>query len=177
MKAGTLRAQRWLVIYYSFEGSCQVVANQLATDLGAEVCELKPVQEPVPHGWRKYLCGGWSVFSKSCPKLMNVVPSFDDFDGIILGTPVWAGSYTPAMRSFIKKYGSLLEGKSVALFCCHRGGKGRFFRKVQAALPEFSLVDEADFEVTKLGTSDDLKAAVTRWSEKLNFVICEGAKV
>jgi hypothetical protein len=77
------------------------------------------------------------------PELLPMEKDPAAYDLIFLGTPVWAFSYTPAVRAFLAH--ANLRGKKVALFCCHGGGKGRTFRKMQDALPGATILGEADF--------------------------------
>ena len=42
------------------------------------------------------------------------------YDLIILGTPVWAGTFAPPLRTFLRA--NSLAGKHVALFACCSGG-------------------------------------------------------
>ena len=47
-----------------------------------------------------------------------------DYDFILLGSPVWAGSPAPALNTFLEKV-SPLSGKSVCLFVTYGSGLGK----------------------------------------------------
>jgi multimeric flavodoxin WrbA len=65
------------------------------------------------------------------------------YDLVIIGTPVWAWSYAPAMKTFLEE--TKIEGKKIALFCCHGGGPGKALEKLRAAVPGNSFAAEASF--------------------------------
>ena len=47
--------------------------------------------------------------------------SLENYDGIILGTPVWAGNFAPPIRTFIEENPDIRE-KKLAVFTCFSGG-------------------------------------------------------
>jgi flavodoxin len=132
-----------LVIYYSYEGSCALIAKHIRGALQADMLELKTEDEKKRTGLVKYIWGGRQVITKKRPKLKPYVIDPDQYDLIIIGCPVWAGSPAPALNSFLGE--TKIRGKKLALFCCHAGGKGRFFDKLRAALSGNTIVGEIDF--------------------------------
>ena len=58
---------------------------------------------------------------KESPELKKYTFNKDDYDVIILGTPVWAGTFTPPLRTFVKE--NDLSDKNVAIYACSSGGK------------------------------------------------------
>ena len=58
---------------------------------------------------------------------------------IIIGQPVWAGSPTPAIRTYLNK--NNLSGKKVALFFLDIG-LGKAIEKTRALMPNSSFVGE-----------------------------------
>jgi menaquinone-dependent protoporphyrinogen IX oxidase len=61
--------------------------------------------------------GGKQVVMKETPKLKHFTINPNDYDLIIMGTPVRAFNYTPAFRTFFQDY--KIENKKIALFCTH----------------------------------------------------------
>jgi flavodoxin len=132
-----------LVVFYSFDGNTRFIAKRIAEACGADLAELKVKDEAHPRGFMKFLWGGRQVVMGREPELLPLEKDPADYDLIFLGSPVWAFSITPAMRAFLAH--ARLQGKKTALFCCHGGGKGRFFRKMQDALPGATILAETDF--------------------------------
>jgi flavodoxin len=133
-----------LIVYYSYEGNCAFIAEKIKAALpDADVVRLS-TEDDKPRGFfAKYLWGGKQVFFAKKPKLKAYSLEVSLYDLIILGTPVWAWSYSPAMGSFLDQ--TKIERKRLALFCCHGGGKGKTLEKLKAALPGNTFAGEADF--------------------------------
>jgi flavodoxin len=131
-----------LIVYYSYDGNCALAAETLKELLNADVLEIKTVDEKKRGGLAKYLWGGRQVFSRGKPDLKPYAFDAGPWDLIILGTPVWAGSPSPAMASFLDK--TRISGKRIALFVCHGGGMGKALEKFKALLPLNSIAGEID---------------------------------
>ena len=90
-----------IIVFYSLEGSTRKVAERLAVELKADLLELKPVK-PVKNNGSKFMHGGGQVMFGICPKLEDYTFSVSDYDRVIIGTPVWAGSLLPRSRLFLR---------------------------------------------------------------------------
>ena len=102
-------------------GNTQQTAEKIANALGADLIRVEPKKEYPSKGFRKFLWGGKSAVMGDKPALQPY--RFDgDYDRIIFGTPVWASSFTPPIRSFITENRERIEDKSVAVFVCYSGG-------------------------------------------------------
>jgi flavodoxin len=129
------------------------------------VAELKVKDEAHPRGFMKFLWGGRQVVMGRTPDLLPLEKDPTAYDLIFLGSPVWAFTCTPAMRAFLAT--AKLQGKKVAIFCCHGGGKGRIFRKMQDALPGATILGEADFiEPLRTGPAESAERA-SLWAKSI----------
>jgi flavodoxin len=153
------------VIYYSFEGSCALVAKAIKDALNADIFEIKTIDKKKRTGFAKYLWGGFQAITKKKPELEPLSVDINAYDLIILGTPVWAASPTPAILSFLSK--TEIKGKKIALFCCHAGGKGRVFDKFKALLPGGVIAGEIDFQNAAGEESASLKRKIDEWVKTL----------
>ena len=61
--------------------------------------------------------GGRQAVMKSEPELEKLRKDPSKYNTIIIGTPVRAYTYTPAIRTFLKT--AKLKEKNIALFCTH----------------------------------------------------------
>ena len=137
-------SMKTLIVYYSYEGNCASIAEKIKTALPeADTLRLSTAEDKTRGFFAKYLWGGKQVFSGKKPTLTPYSVDVAAYDLIIIGTPVWAWSYAPAMRSFLE--GTKIEGKRIALFCCHGGGKGKTLEKLQKALPGNTFIGMVDF--------------------------------
>ncbi len=112
-----------IVIYYSFEGKTKFIAEYLSQKLDADILSLKPEKEINSHGFMKYIWGGRQAVMKSKPKLEKYSFDINKYETIIIGSPVWAWTYSPPIRAFLSE--NIIQGKKVAFFCCHEGDKGK----------------------------------------------------
>lgn len=108
------------VVYYSLEGNTKYVAEKVAAKLGADLIRLIPSKEYPTGKVSKYIWGGKSATFGEAPKLEPYIFDQNQYGLVILGTPIWAGTFTPPLRTFIRE--NKLEGKKVALFACCSGG-------------------------------------------------------
>ncbi|CAH2214039.1 flavodoxin family protein [Tepidibacter aestuarii] len=134
---------RKLVIYYSLEGNTKLLSQTIAQNLDADILEIKPKYEVKRKGFMKYLWCGKSVFMKEKPELERIEINIDEYDLLIIGTPVWAGTFTPALRTFFDKYN--IKNKKIFLFCTHNGGPGKTLENMKSELDMNNIVDTKDF--------------------------------
>ncbi|MDD5669170.1 MAG: flavodoxin [Candidatus Omnitrophica bacterium] len=153
------------VVYYSLEGNTKFIAGIIADTLRGDCIELKPVRDINPRGFMKFVTGGGLVFRKILPELAALEKQPSDYDVVVIGTPVWAFSYAPALGAFFEK--NKLTGKKIAVFCCSGGGKGRTLECMKEKLAGNTIIGEIDFiEPLKKGKEENAAKAKT-WAEHL----------
>ena len=70
---------------------------------------------------------------KEAPELEPYKVDLAQYERIVFVTPIWAGTFTPPIRSFIQTEN--LEGKRFALAACSLGGSaGRAFAALKSLL-------------------------------------------
>lgn len=109
-----------LVVYYSFEGNTKYAAERIAEKLGADILQLKAENEP-PRNILKFLVGGKSVLFGEKALLNRFSEDPAAYDAIVIGSPVWAGKVTPAIREFVLTHP--FEGKKVGIFASSASGE------------------------------------------------------
>ena len=77
------------------------------------------------------------------PRLRIFGRNPNSYDLIFIGTPVWAGTYSPAVDSFIQRIA--LADKKVAIFCCHSGRSGKMLDKMKERLACSDIVGQKSF--------------------------------
>lgn len=112
-----------LIVYYSFEGTTEIVAKVLSEEFKLDCIRLKPVKELKSKGFSKFVWGGAQVVMGSIPELEPINVNLDEYDFIWLGTPIWAGTYAPPIRAFLDQPN--LNNKKIAYFYTHDGGASR----------------------------------------------------
>jgi flavodoxin len=154
-----------LIVYYSYEGNCALAAETLKELLNASVLEIETADEKKHRGLAKYIWGGRQVFSHRKPELKPCAFDQDQWDLIILGAPVWAGSPAPAMASFLEK--TKISGKRIALFVCHAGGMGKALEKFKALLPLNTVAGEIGIVNPLKQGKRELRVRLGAWVKEL----------
>lgn len=133
-----------IVVYYSLEGNTDHAARALAAELDADLLRLE-TETPYPLGAKRFLVGGRDALTGVTPALKPYAFDADAYDTVILATPMWAWTFAPPLRTFLKDHP--LQGKKLALLVCSMGGQDKkFFDKLEAevgvtGLPHLSLID------------------------------------
>lgn len=154
-----------LVIYFSFDGNTKFIAEIIAKTMNADIIELKTSKQYPTEGFSKYFWGGKSVIFGDKPKLINDHIDLSRYEIILIGTPIWAGSYTPPIKSFIHQY--KLQGKRIALFASHAGGGAeKCFAKLKESLPGNEFLGEIAFVNPSKNPEDSSKEAVS-WASDI----------
>jgi flavodoxin len=87
-----------------------------------------------------------------------------DYDLVVIGTPIWAWSPTPAIRTYIAK--NDLSGKKVALFFTQDSDKPAAIEKTKALLPNADIVGELTV-VRVLANKGDAEKKIADWCSTL----------
>jgi flavodoxin len=88
-----------------------------------------------------------------------------DYDFIFIGTPVWASNYAPAVRTFIKTFN--LEGKNIAIFCCHGDSKERALSLLASDIGKCKIAGKIDFQQPLDHGKDAAAKEVRQWAKNL----------
>ncbi|MEA4932761.1 MAG: flavodoxin [Lawsonibacter sp.] len=156
-----------LVVFYSLDGNTQFIAQTIAGTVGADLVMLHPRKDYPQTGARKYVWGGKSVLFGETPELTNDTIDWNSYDTIFIGTPIWAGSYAPPIKTFLSQYP--IQGKRIALFACHRGGGAeKCFQKLRDHLSQNVVLGEMAFTEPKRDPDQNAEKAVT-WVKQLSI--------
>ncbi|MDR0324408.1 MAG: flavodoxin [Treponema sp.] len=154
------------VIFYSLDGNCTFVAEEIKNRLNADMIQLRTKDEKKRGKIGKLFWGCIMVFSGKKPPLKPY--SFDSsiYELLIIGAPVWADSPAPPVKTFISETG--ISGKKIALFVCHGGGKGGSQEKFKALLAGNEIIAEADFHEPVKKNKDEVKRQIEDWVKSFN---------
>ncbi len=111
-----------LVLYYSYTGTTEKIAKVISEELGADIERVCVEDEKKREGFSSYFFGGMQALLKKEPATKPLSLNPGEYDMIIIGTPVWAGTCAPAMRTILHRYS--FAGKRTAFFYTHQGGPG-----------------------------------------------------
>lgn len=119
---------RVLVIFYSRTGNTRRVAEAIAERLKADIEEIRDVKSR--SGVLGFLRSGYEALAGRLPKIQQVSRSPDEYDLVLIGSPVWVGRLASPMRAYLAIYGRSI--KQTASFCTCKSDEGRVFKEMEA---------------------------------------------
>ena len=106
-----------------------------------------------------------AIENGSYPAITTSVDSFEDYDMVFVGYPIWYGSMATPMQTFLHNHAELLSGKRIALFASSgSSGISSSVREVQELVPD-AVFTEA-LHLTS-GTLGDMSDRISAWLEQL----------
>lgn len=109
------------IVYYSMSGNTKYTAEKIAEKINADLIRIEPVKAYPDQGAKKFIWGGKSAVMGEKPKLQPYEFQAEQYDMVIIGTPVWASSFAPPIRTFIYENKNISKRK-LAVFTCFSGG-------------------------------------------------------
>jgi len=154
-----------LVAYYSLTGNTQFVAEHIASELNADIEELKPIKDLDPNSGSKYFWGGMKATMKSKPKLEDLKFNPLNYDLVIIGTPVWAWNISPPVRSYCSEFD--LKDRKIALFTSSDGNGIKAMSRFKSFIEDSEIIGEYRFISPLSEDSDKAKENATEWVKQL----------
>ncbi|MBN1274674.1 flavodoxin [Candidatus Woesearchaeota archaeon] len=114
-----------LVAYYSRTGNTQKVGRAIAKRLGADADDI--IDRTPRKGLIGWLRGGRDALRKRLT-IITTKKRPEDYDLVIIGTPVWAATLAPAARTYLAEH----RLRKVAFFCTYGGKPGRTFKDMES---------------------------------------------
>ncbi len=152
-----------LVVYYSRTGTTKRVAEAIADGLGADVEEV--IDSRDRKGMLGFVVAGKDAGLGRLTEIREVRSDPSAYDLVVLGTPVWAWSVTPAIRTYIAQCKDRLP--RVAFFLTTGGtGADRTFEQMAelCGKPPVARLALTTKEVRKGRAADKIEAFVAELS-------------
>ena len=147
-----------LIVYYSLGGNTKLIAEEIAREIDCDVIQLKLQKELPSKGFMKYVWGGKQVVFNEKPALEPFNIDVDNYDLIIMGTPVWAGKFASAFNTFFSEVS--LKNKNIVLFCCYAGAEGKTFDSFKRKLEGNKVLGQMGFrDPLKKDREENIKKA------------------
>lgn len=152
------------VVYYSYEGNTKKIVDMILKEVEADCVALEPVTpyagdyDSVVNQAEKEVKEGYH------PAIKPIPVNLDDYDTIILGTPVWWYTMAPVVLTFLKEYN--LEGKTVVPFATNAGWLGHTFGDIKKMCGKAKVENEMNilFSGSQLKTERD---KIREWIKRL----------
>ena len=156
--------KRRIIIYHSYSGHTKMIANIIKKKLDCDVLELEPKYEfssDYDEVVKEYQN---NEKDKSTVVIKDININLDNYDEIIIGSPVWWYSITPVVREFLKE--NNLEGKTVIPFATNAGWLGGTFKEIEELCKNSSVTNEMNIVFGSY--SDDLVTSMDEINNCIN---------
>lgn len=151
------------VVFFSYEGSTQRIAEDLAVQLEATAVPILITDtgnDLETYTWRSH-----SIQLSRTPLISHPDFDADEFDLIILGTPIWSGAIAPALRSFLETHEFFRH--CFALFCCYERRVGNALADARRHLSGNTIIDEARFRTSDGDFAGATHRKIIEWARVL----------
>lgn len=157
-----------LIVYYSYTGHTKMIAEEIKRKLSCDILELKS-QIPYSSDYQTVVEEEQNNSSNDKERsIVEITKDLNEYDEIIIGSPVWWYTITPVIRTFLKE--NDLTGKIIKPFATNVGWLGHTFQEIKKLCPNskvekgMNIVFSEDYHENKLITSED---EITKWINEL----------
>ncbi len=127
-----------LVVYYSRSGKTKFVAETVAAELGADLEEI--VDHKKRDGKIGWIVSGKDASQGKLTEIELAKHATCDYDLIVLGTPIWAWSPSPALRTYVSQ--NVLADKKAAIFYTFDSDPKGASKKIREMMPNVEIAAE-----------------------------------
>ena len=120
-----------IIIYYSYLGNTERIAKLIHKETGADLLRIETVTPYSTNYYQVVHQGQDEVNRGYFPEIIPVTIDWDQYDTVILGTPVWWYTFAPAVHTFLKSQN--WAGKTVYPFATNGGWIGHTFEDIKKA--------------------------------------------
>lgn len=162
-------AGKTLIVYFSWGGNTRTVANHIHDLIDGDIWEVETVI-PYPDTYEEVIqIAPGQLESDYRPELKTKVENMDEYDTLIVGTPIWGGHLTPAMKSFLANYD--LTGKSIAPFCTHGGsGTAQSVNDIRSVCPNSTILSSLAVYGNQVENS---RSNVEQWLKQIGIPVTD----
>ena len=155
-----------LVVFYSYTGHTKMIAENIQQKLNCDILEIKPVK-PYSTDYQTVVDEEQNNSSVGkTPDIQKIDKNLNDYDEIIIGTPVWWYTIAPVIRTFLTQ--NDLSNKTIKPFATNAGWLGHTFQEIQKLCPN-SKVDKG-MNIVVERYSDNLVTSpdeIEKWMDEL----------
>ncbi len=142
---------KMLVIYFSLDGHNEKIAKFIGQEFKADIQKIEMLKK-LPSGFFKYFIGGMMTVLGIKPKVKPLEKNPEDYDIIVMCSPVWASNFAAPFNSILSRYN--FNNKKVVLFCTYLGSEDGALDKFKKKLGNATVVFEKSFNEKSMYSTD-----------------------
>lgn len=166
-----------LMVYFSFSGNIDKVAEAVKDQTGADLIKIEPAQKGLDYAANYYSLGSDLISKirskpndiKSYPAIDPVKADISQYDFIIIGTPLWWSQMAAPMQTFLFQNEKDFAGKKVGLIVSSASsGISGVESDAKRLLPKADIVSPSLWiRSSKVSSAPKM---VGDWLKKIGFV-------
>lgn len=162
----TTEAGKTLIVYFSWSGNTRAVANTIQELTDCDIVEIE-VAEPYSSVYNEVTARARQELDNDIrPALVTQVENIDEYDTLIVGTPIWSSRLAPPVKSFLAMYD--LTGKKIAPFCTHGGsGTAQSVNNIRSVCPDSEILQSLAISSSQAKNS---RSNIERWLQSIGLI-------
>ena len=155
-----------LIVYFSYTNNTKTIAELIQKKLNCDILRIE-TKVPYSNDYQTVVDDEQnSEASNHIPEIKDININLDEYDTIILGTPVWWYRPCPAIRAFLTKYD--LSNKTIIPFATNAGWLGRTFKEIEKLANKSTIKSEKNIHIESYSSNlKTNKQEIESWIETL----------
>jgi len=112
-----------LIAYYSYTNNVHSIVTELQKQIDADLLRIEPAEKGLDYAANNYAIGSALISAirenpgseSSYPAIDPVSVNIDNYDTVIIATPLWWSNMAAPMQTFLFHYGKEMAGKHIGL--------------------------------------------------------------
>lgn len=159
-----------IVIYYGYGNHTRMIAEKIKKELSCDILRILP-KIPYSKNYDEVVNSTEdNLQTRKTPEIETININLNEYDKVILGSPVWWYTITPSIRSFLKIYD--LSGKIVIPYATNAGWLGSTFEEIKE-LCKGKITNEMSIKFTTDHSEDKLvteEVEIENWINKIKEI-------
>lgn len=159
-----------IVIYYGYGNHTRMIAGKIKKELSCDILRILP-KIPYSKNYDEVVNSTEdNLQTRKTPEIETININLNEYDKVILGSPVWWYTITPPIRSFLKIYD--LSGKIVIPYATNAGWLGSTFEEIKE-LCKGKITNEMSIKFTTDHSEDKLvteEVEIENWINKIKEI-------
>jgi Uncharacterized conserved protein len=160
--------QRTLIVYYSYSGVTESVAQKLRDKTSGDLFELRPVKPYPDDVYETSDRAEEERQSGNLPELEGELPDITDYDTILVGGPVWSETLAPPVMSYLLQ--TDFAGKTVAPFWTYNNNEGGYEDDMRDQIQNGEVSECMGLSYVSQYSEEELEQVLDEWLRKIGLL-------